>query len=95
MSIRTYQLTVTSGTPVRLADEAIESGLPVVVKALAGNAGDVTIGGNAAEAAFDSDANFPLKAGEGVSIRIRSTDDIWVDGTTSGDKVAFLVEDNG
>ena len=80
-----------AGTAEQLPSNDIPSGFDLVVKALAGNTTPVHVADSKVEAQVDATA-FQLSAGESTLLKVKNTDNIWLDANTNGEGVAFIVE---
>jgi hypothetical protein len=94
MSIKTTQKNVAAaGTPVQLAaDYPIPVGIKTTIKAKLGNAGDIYLGGNSADAHKDSTSHYTLSAGNSVTLNIKNLNEVWIDAASSADGVELLFE---
>ena len=92
--IKTFQLDVAaSGTPERLPDEIVDSGLPALIKAKHDNVGRITIGGTYDDAKNDSGACYTMGKNEAVTVKVHNLKEVRIDATNSGDGVEVLIED--
>ena len=85
------QTTVTTaGTEVRLATSQPCKG-SVYIKALSTNTGIVYVGNDGADA-VSSTSGYPLSAGDQIVLEeIENLNQLWVDASVSGEKVAWLL----
>lgn len=84
------QTTVTTaGTAVRLGSQEVNG--PVWIKAVPANTGVMYIGNDGAEDVTSSNG-FPLSANELVEVWVDNLNQLWVDSTVNGEKVAWLLE---
>lgn len=92
-SILTFQQNITaSGTPEQLTSYDVPDGVCVVVRAKSTNSGTMTIGGSSAQALNTGTAYFPLSPNQSISYQVTNTDQIWFDGTVTGDGVYVTLE---
>lgn len=90
--ILTLQKNVTtSGTPVQVGSQLIDSEDTIVIKAKAANTGSICIGHDSASALNSGSAHFKLAAGEGVELYCRNLNQIWIDATVNGEGVEVLI----
>lgn len=84
------QTTVTTaGTAVVLGSQTVNGG--VWIKALPANTGVMYVGNDGAEDVTSSNG-FPLLAGETVNLYMSNLNQVWVDATVNGEKVAWLLD---
>jgi len=85
----TGQVTVTTaGTEVQISASSVPLNNGVFVKALPANTGIMYVGNNGSNA-ISSSTGYPLDAGEQVFFQVADLDEIWVDASVSGEKVAW------
>lgn len=91
----TFQQNVTaSGTPVQLTDYAVDSNESedtVLIKAKSANTGTITVGYSSATALNSGSGHFKLAAGEGVSVVVQNTRQVWIDSTVLGEGVEVII----
>ncbi|KKL82641.1 hypothetical protein LCGC14_1982740 [marine sediment metagenome] len=86
------QKTVTAaGTAEQLPSQAIPDGFDLVVRALLANGGAIYLG-NSQDEAESSTAQIPFTAGNGLTLRVRNVNMVWVDALVSGEGVDYWVE---
>ena len=93
IAVRTLTVT-TAGTPRRFPDVPIPFDHEVVIEALDTNTGTVYIGNSSVEAA-DTNQSWPLLAGQGVTYKIKSLKQLWLNSSVSGEGVRWTVERRG
>ena len=86
------QNVTTAGTPVNPPATAINSGIPIVIKAKRANTGDISIGNSSVNALNTAPNRFRLAANEAVSVRVANLNEIWLDTTVNGEGVEILYE---
>lgn len=88
IAARSGQTTVTTaGTEVVLGTGAVEGF--VSIKALTTNTGIMYVGNDGA-GAVSSSTGYPLSAGQDITIEVGDLNNIWVDASVNGEKVAWL-----
>lgn len=90
--IKAFTITLTAGTPVQGTDYQVPAGVSVIVMAGQSNTGTVTVASTSATAINSSTDNFPLAPGDGVSVQVQNTNDLWVDSTVTGDTARVMFE---
>lgn len=92
-SIKTLHKNVTSaGTPEALGSYPVPDGVTVVVRAKAGNAGSIYIGGNSDGALAANSSYFELSGGQSVTLAVQNLSGVWLDAANSGDGVQVIFE---
>lgn len=80
---------VTAGTALQLASTRVVN-CPVIIKALPTNVGTMFVGAVSGDVTLDN--GLPLSAGDAVVFSfVSDLSNIWIDATSSGDKVAWLL----
>ena len=86
------QKTVTAaGTAEQLPSQAIPDGFELVVRALPGNGNNIFLGETEAlvESATD---RLQFTAGNGLTLKVRDANQVWVDAAVDGEGVDYWVE---
>lgn len=95
-NIFTFQKNVTtSGTPVQLQAQSIDSDQIVLIKAKSANSGTITVGYSSATALNSGTGHFKLAAGQSIELEVPDTSKVWIDSTSSGDGVEVFVGASG
>lgn len=89
------KVVTTSGTPVQLATQSVESDQIVLLKAKAANTGYITVGDTSAHALNSGSGFFKLAAGQSIEIRCTNTNLIWIDATVNGEGIEYFVGASG
>jgi hypothetical protein len=76
----------TAGTEVR---GTTEPGEVFLIKALPANTGVMYVGNDGADA-VSSSTGYPLSAGDYVMLETKNLNQIWVDASVNGEKVAWI-----
>jgi hypothetical protein len=91
-NIFTFQKNVTtSGTPVQLPTQSVDSDQEVLVKAKSANTGLITLGYSSATALNSNTSHVKLAAGDSVVLSASDTSQIWIDATVNGEGVEGAV----
>lgn len=85
----------TSGTPVQLATQSVESDQIVLLKAKSANTGFITVGDTSAHALNSGAGFYKLAAGQSIEIRCTNTNLIWIDATVNGEGIEYFVGASG
>jgi hypothetical protein len=90
--VKGYTVTLTAGTPVQGTDYDVPAGVEVLLKAGNDNTGIVTMASTSATAINSSTDNFPLLAGQAVTVQVQNTKQLYFDSTVTGDTVRVFFE---
>ncbi len=86
------QKTVTAaGTAEQLPSQAIPDGFDLVVRALPGNGDNIFLGKTQALAESATD-RLQFTAGNGVTLKVKDADQVWVDAAINDEGVDYWVE---
>ena len=86
------QKTVSSpGTAEQLNALTIPDGFELVVRALPGNDGNIFLGNSKANAE-DADKRLTFSAGNGITIKVKNADRVWVDAAQADEGVDYWTE---
>jgi len=91
--IHAGQKTVTANGTAEILSTgfAVPAGVAVIIKAMSANTNDVFLGHTKAIAESATD-RFALSADQAVSLQVANLKNIWLDSTTNGEGVEFLLE---
>jgi hypothetical protein len=91
-NIFTFQKNVTtSGTPVQLNDQTVDTDQTVLIKAKPGNTGTIYLGNSSTNALNSNTAHVKLAPGQAVKLQVKNTNQLWIDASVSGEGVEVLV----
>ena len=80
-----------AGTAEQLPSQAIPDGFELVIRGLPGNTGNIFLGKTKALAESATD-RLQFTAGNGITLKVRNADKVWVDAAVSDEGVDYWTE---